>query len=269
MAVLHSKFKKPTYHFKFENWWLLEEDFQETAMKAWKTSQNQPFTSRTKHLAGALKVWRRKKKPLQNQLHDIEQKINEIQEKPIQEQDHTEEEKLIVSYEQTMTRLTQYYKQRAKKHWAVHGDKNSRYFHFSILKRRRRNRIVSINNSQGQTTLDPEEIAQCFVNYFRNIFSSTANSSMQNMQVLHTGSIQDEFTNSVPDKEEIWGILKGIKNDASPGPDGLNAAFYKAAWNWIGDDITRLVQNFYCNAYLPHQLNETSIALIPKKMNCT
>jgi exonuclease III len=24
MAVLHSKFKKPTYHFKFENWWLLE-----------------------------------------------------------------------------------------------------------------------------------------------------------------------------------------------------------------------------------------------------
>jgi hypothetical protein len=269
MAVLHSKFKKPTYHFKFENWWLLEEDFQETAMKAWKTSQNQPFTSRTKHLAGALKVWRRKKKPLQNQLHDIEQKINEIQEKPIQEQDHTEEEKLIVSYEQTMTRLTQYYKQRAKKHWAVHGDKNSRYFHFSILKRRRRNRIVSINNSQGQTTLDPEEIAQCFVNYFRNIFSSTANSSMQNMQALHTGSIQDEFTNSVPDKEEIWGILKGIKNDASPGPDGLNAAFYKAAWNWIGDDITRLVQNFYCNAYLPHQLNETSIALIPKKMNCT
>ncbi|PNT74998.1 hypothetical protein BRADI_1g26043v3 [Brachypodium distachyon] len=27
LAVLHFKFKKPTYQFKFENWWLLEEDF--------------------------------------------------------------------------------------------------------------------------------------------------------------------------------------------------------------------------------------------------
>jgi exonuclease III len=40
LAILHSKYKKPTYHFKFENWWLLEDDFQETAMKAWKVTQS-------------------------------------------------------------------------------------------------------------------------------------------------------------------------------------------------------------------------------------
>jgi hypothetical protein len=45
---------------------------------------------------------KRKKKPLRNQLHGIEEKINKIQERHIQEQDHTEEEKLMVSYEQTM-----------------------------------------------------------------------------------------------------------------------------------------------------------------------
>jgi hypothetical protein len=270
MAVLHSKFKKPTYYFKFENWWLLEDDFQETAMQARNTSKNQPFTTRTKHHAGALKNWRKKKKPLQNQLNDIEQKIKEIQEKPIQEQDHNEEEKLIISYDQTMTRLTEYYKQRAKKHWAIHGDKNTRYFHNSVLKRRRRNRIVSINNTKGQTTLDPEEIAQCFVSYFKNIFSSSTTTSMgQTPHVLYTGIIQDDYTNSTPDKEEIWSILKEMRNEASPGPDGLNAAFYKAAWNWIGDDITKLVQNFYHNGYLPQQLNETSIALIPKKLHCS
>jgi hypothetical protein len=73
----------------------------------------------------------------------------------------------------------------------------------------------------------------------------------------------------VPDKEEIWSILKGMRNDASPGPDGLNAAFYKAAWKWIGEDITKLVHNFYLNGYLPQQLNETNIALIPKKLHCS
>jgi hypothetical protein len=85
------------------------------------------------------------------------------------------------------------------------------------------------------------------------------------MQALYTGVIQDQYTNSIPDKDEIWGILKGMRNDASPGPDGLNATFYKAAWKWMGDDITRLIQNFYYNGHLPQQLNETSIALIPKK----
>lgn len=53
------------------------------------------------------------------------------------------------------------------------------------------------------------------------------------MVIKIQGTIQDEFTNSVPDKEEVWNILKGMRNDASPGPDGLNAAFYKAAWSWI------------------------------------
>jgi hypothetical protein len=134
---------------------------------------------------------------------------------PIQNQDNNEEQKLIDSYEQTMTRLTHYYKERAKKHWATHGDKNSRYFHISVLKRRRRNRIVSTKNSLGKTTLDPEEIAQFFVNYFKSIFTTSANNLEQNMQVLHTGTIQDDFTNSVPDKEEIWNILKEMRNDAS------------------------------------------------------
>jgi hypothetical protein len=144
-----------------------------------------------------------------------------------------------------MTRLTEYYKQRAKKQWAIHGDKNTRYFHISVLKRRRKNRIVSINNPKGQITLDPKEIAQCFVNYFKSIFSSSkVNSAIQNHHVIPTGTIKDEFTNSVPNKEEIWSILEGMRNGASLGPDGLNAAFYKAAWNWMGNDITKLVQTF-------------------------
>jgi hypothetical protein len=72
----------------------------------------------------------------------------------------------------------------------------------------------------------------------------------QTPHVLYTGIIQDDYTNSTPDKEEIWSILKEMRNEASPGPYGLNATFYKAAWNWIGDDITNLVQNFYHNGYL-------------------
>jgi hypothetical protein len=34
---------------------------------------------------------------------------------------------------------------------------------------------------------------------------------------------------TLPQKDKIWEILKKIRNE------GLNVAFYKAAWHWIGD----------------------------------
>ncbi|CAN6316611.1 unnamed protein product [Urochloa humidicola] len=60
----------------------------------------------------------------------------------------------------------------------------------------------------------------------------------------HLPDLQHQHIN-IPDKEEIWNILKNMKRDAAPGPDGFNVAFYRAAWQWIGDDVTTLVRNFY------------------------
>jgi hypothetical protein len=84
---------------------------------------------------------------------------------------------------------------------------------------------------------------------------------------MNTSHPQDEqdFTNSIPDKQEVGEILKSMKRNASPGPDGFNVGFYTSAWSWIGEDVTNLVRNFYTTGNLPPRLNETQIALIPKK----
>jgi hypothetical protein len=58
-----------------------------------------------------------------------------------------------------------------------------------------------------------------------------------------------------------------MRSNATPGPDGLNAAFYKASWNWSKQDVHQLVSNFYADATLPTELNQTFITLIPKKPN--
>jgi len=55
--------------------------------------------------------------------------------------------------------------------------------------------------------------------------------------------------------------------DASPGPDGFNVAFYRAAWPWVGDDVTTLVHNFYRTGTLPPEINKTFfLSLSPRKM---
>lgn len=101
--------------FKFENWWLKEEDFQTHAKNVWEQNINKPFSVRTKRLAGALRIWCRKKKPLQDELSSLEGQIKHIQLQPVHNQDHTLEASLASRYEQNMTKLTDFYVQRAKK----------------------------------------------------------------------------------------------------------------------------------------------------------
>jgi hypothetical protein len=55
-----------------------------------------------------------------------------------------------------------------------------------------------------------------------------------------------------------------MRSNAAPGPDGLNAAFYKASWDWIANDVYDLVASFYRSGYLPAEINYTHITLIPK-----
>lgn len=58
-----------------------------------------------------------------------------------------------------------------------------------------------------------------------------------------------------------------MRSNAAPGPDGLNAAFYKATWSCTGKDLHNLVTSFYSTGNLPNPINSTHIALIPK-INC-
>lgn len=263
-----SQFRKPKLSFKFENWWTMENDFQKIAKSAWLASANRPFHTRTTNLAGSLKRWCKKKKPLNQQLDSLQEQINNIQMQPIQVQNKSLEANLVAQYEESMTKLTDFYRQRAKKHWATFGDRNTSFFHNAVLKRRRRNRIISIKDAQGNIYHDPDDIANQFVCYFRNIFTSAGTSNGTPFPNSTPPQVADDFTYSIPEKQEIFQILKSMRRNASPGPDGFNVAFYLSAWNWIGDDIARLVQNFYQTGILPPHLNDTNIALIPKKLVC-
>ena len=161
--------------FKFEKWWLKEKDFNMHAKEIWVKSSRKPFNQRTNHLAQALRIWCRKKKPLQQELNELEDQIKQIQAKPLADQDNALESSLIIRYEQNLTKLTESYMQRAKKNWIKDGDRNTAYFHRAILKRRRRNMIVSIKDENDTILHMPKQISNTFVNYFRHIFSSTNN----------------------------------------------------------------------------------------------
>jgi hypothetical protein len=205
-----------------------------------------------------------------------------------------------------MAKEETYHSHRAKKKWAIEGDRNTAFFHQAIIKRNRKNRIPHLINPDGSHSTTPDQITNTLVTYFKDIFTSQHrnyqvasphhNRSTHELQdhshsdLLQTNdqranytttdpSIQEEealltnkifrYTYSIPTIDEVHDIIKNMRSNAAPGPDGLNAAFYKSAWGWTKDDIYKVVKDFYTHAYMPSEINQTFISLIPKKNNPT
>jgi hypothetical protein len=213
----------------------------------------------------SLKIWCKNKKPLQEELKDLEKEILNLQSAPTNQQDFSKEQNLVTRYEQTTTKLNDFYMQRAKKSWAKDGDRNNAFFHRAVARRKRRNYIMPITDEQNVTHFMPDQIANTFVLYFRSIFASQSTQHVT-PRIPTSPPQNNDFTDSIPTKEEIWETLKGMKINDSPRPDGFNVEFYLATWDWIGDNVHAIINNFFHTGILPPQSNKTHIALIPKKL---
>ncbi|XP_074270865.1 uncharacterized protein LOC141594771 [Silene latifolia] len=119
--------------------------------------------------------------------------------------------------------------QKAKCIWINEGDANTAFFHGSIKSKRLRNRVVMIEDKQGKT---------CKAHSLSLLLPVTA----------------DEV------KKAIF-IIHDIK---APGPDGYTSKFYKDAWNVVGNDVTRAVQDFFNYRRILKQINSTNMTLIRK-----
>ncbi|GJZ48772.1 RNA-directed DNA polymerase, eukaryota, reverse transcriptase zinc-binding domain protein [Tanacetum coccineum] len=65
-------------------------------------------------------------------------------------------------------------------------------------------------------------------------------------------------------REEIKDAMFSIDDNKALGPDGYTAKFFKKAWNIIGNDVCRAVEEFFLSGKLLGELNATLITLVPK-----
>jgi len=76
LTILNSTRHRANKPFRFENWWLMEQDYQMVAQQSYS------FVQKTKYLDADLRKWRKKKPKISYQLAAVEDQLLQQQSKP-------------------------------------------------------------------------------------------------------------------------------------------------------------------------------------------
>ena len=156
---------------------------------------------------------------------------------------------------------------RSKAQIVEHGEKNSKYF-ASLEKKKSESKIISRLNINGDISTDKREILSEQKKFYENLY--------KNRQTNHSSiNYFDENINKLDetDKMRCEGLisdnecikaLKDMKNNKSPGSDGITAEFYKIFW----PDLKALYHNSINMSFQTGRLTELQqqsiITLLPK-----
>ena len=164
------------------------------------------------------------------------------------------------------------WRQKSRETWLREANKNSKYFHLSIVIRRRRNSIDAIKSDTGGWITDKKSIREHFLLKFRKLFKEETVDFPENLDNLIPPSIMvddNEDLCRIPSPLEIKKTLFDMPAQKAPGPDGFPILFYKRYWDVVGTNVIKAVTTFFNIGKLLREVNRSFIVLIPKVQNPT
>ncbi|KAL2252033.1 UNVERIFIED_CONTAM: hypothetical protein Sindi_2325600 [Sesamum indicum] len=145
--------------------------------------------------------------------------------------------------------------------WMKGGDQCSRVFFRKIAQRRASRRIFQINDDQGSTHTDPEEVINEFVTYYQNLLGGDRRRASIDIRFLrpwarHILNNEGSTALLLPfTPADVKQVVFDIAEDKAPGPDGYSSGFFKAAWPIVGQEYRPTSEA---------DKNTTLLVLIPK-----
>ncbi|XP_075099921.1 uncharacterized protein LOC142176378 [Nicotiana tabacum] len=123
-----------------------------------------------------------------------------------------------------------FWKLKSRVNWLSEGDANTKFFHISILNRRRRNRIISLEDEVGTNIQDPNDIKNTILNYVTTIYTTEHHSSMNKSHISDSDNVlttrEQSTINSTVRLYKIKCPLFSFKPWKAHGLDVLHPFFY-------------------------------------------
>eukprot|EP00253_Pinus_taeda_P036396 PITA_36396 len=139
-----------------------------------------------------------------------------------------------------------------------------------MIQQRQRNRIFSIKNDEGLHLIQHEEMEQTLVGHFKDLLTEPQEDRRESIRRIYT-QIPSLITKDqnldlmrATTLGEVEEIVKGMKKNKAPRPDGFIVDFYQAGWKFLGQDILDVVEKSRRNQKVCPSLKSTPLSLIPK-----
>ena len=150
----------------------------------------------------------------------------------------------------------------------VSKDHNTSY-HTSTLARRKQNKILSLQDSNGVWLTEATDVA----NHIREGFISLITSSMEigyrrpwNIPNLPLQISEEDATklSCFFSDQEVKNALWSLKPFKAPGTNRLHVGFFQRFWLVVLRTVTNTIKGAFANGKIPKHINKTLITLIPK-----
>lgn len=130
LILVRTDLKQPSKErrFRCENWWMECEGFKDVCSKSVLEGQGN-WTQVQRSFRKQVRNWAVTRKSPEAKLKEIEQQMLAVN--SMQPDEHTIalDHKLQMNHEKCLQLQEHFWHQRARVNWAVHGDRNSRFFH--------------------------------------------------------------------------------------------------------------------------------------------
>ena len=150
-------------------------------------------------------------------------------------------------------------------------EENPSNFFSKIEQNKAKKKTISQIDCNGETFTHSKDILHCFRNFYQDLYTSEpiddeiAEIFLQDLPSLSSddsSSLEMDFSLA-----EFETSLKQMKDNKSPGPDGLTKAFYVKFFDLIGETLVKLSRVIFENEHLTESQRLSYITLLCKDPN--